>query len=394
MLALLALTLLATAFAADDYRILVSIKTCDTQFGGSKTPFEIGMTFPNMPAYTLQSTEFSHRALHSGQWYTVLTTVLAADFSTFTEVLNGFVTITAMDEDALCIEEARVNGVMVDIKPVYLDNPCTSPTYSGYICSKSVTGLVALNPPTHPVDFTFQTCSVEGAGTTNVHTTVAFLTQKLKTTLDFTPSLVGGSNTMRMYLADAGEDEMQIQTNSADGWCIAAVTAGNTRISFASTWLDTACAYVDQFQCSDHITNVFTIPDVSIVSDACSEWLLGYSGESCTKTCSRIRKQCALFPIEMINTLEAMTATIESATSVVTLAPLGSFESFCNGGVNTWALATAPAVLDAPMFVAATGVTEMKHSCFYPNVMVGDCDTKFNVPMSQRLCACGTGSKC
>mmetsp|Transcript_26117 Transcript_26117/g.59091 ORF Transcript_26117/g.59091 Transcript_26117/m.59091 type:complete len:97 (-) Transcript_26117:191-481(-) len=96
----------------------------------------------------------------------------------------------------------------------------------------------------------------------------------------------------------------------------------------------------------------------------------------------------------MINTLEAMTATIESATSVVTLAPLGSFESFCNGGVNTWALATAPAVLDAPMFVAATGVTEMKHSCFYPNVMVGDCDTKFNVPMSQRLCACGTGSKC
>ncbi|KAJ1391973.1 hypothetical protein B484DRAFT_408597 [Ochromonadaceae sp. CCMP2298] len=69
-----------------------------------------------------------------------------------------------------------------------------------------------------------------------------------------------------------------------------------------------------------------------------------------------------------------MTATIESATSVVTLAPLGSFESFCNGGVNTWALATAPAVLDAPI------------------VMVGDCGTKFNVPMSRRLCACETGS--
>jgi hypothetical protein len=216
-LVLLALALLATTFATDDYKILVSIKTCDTQFGGSKTPFEIGMTFPNLPAYTLQSTEFSHRALHIGQWNTVLTTELAADFSTFTEVLNGIVMITAMDEDTLCIEEVRVNGVMVDIKPVYLDNPCTSLTYSGYICSQSISGAVALNPPTHPVEFTFKTCSVEGAGTTNVHTTGSFLSQKLKTTLDFTPNLVGGSHTMRMYLADVGEEEMQIQTNSNDG---------------------------------------------------------------------------------------------------------------------------------------------------------------------------------
>lgn len=128
-------------------------------------------------------------------------------------------------------------------------------------------------------------------------------------------------------------------------------------------------------------------------SNGCIEWFLGYSGESCSETCTRESKTCVAEKINELITMDAFSAMVPLATQ---LGPqderLPSVEKFCNGGINTWPFATAPAVTSYHFHEKDEETSGRKvsvhYNCFFPSRVVGDCDTKFLLPAAQRFCAC------
>jgi hypothetical protein len=130
---------------------------------------------------------------------------------------------------------------------------------------------------------------------------------------------------------------------------------------------------------------------------ACFEWVLGYSSESCTESCAKISKTCTLSALQAVTTAGAFEAAITGAKQLGKTETVSDSNSFCTGGVNSWAFATAPAAMQYPLYVkeedSAAGHYVMMNSCYYPeNGVTGDCDTQYSVPPVQRFCPCDSAT--
>lgn len=129
-----------------------------------------------------------------------------------------------------------------------------------------------------------------------------------------------------------------------------------------------------------------------------TQWVVGYSAESCTTTCQKASpaKTCSLTALQAITTREAFDAAVTGATQLGKAELAGTSTDYCTAGVNSWPFATAPAIMQYPLYVKGTDVDAHEHgeyilqnSCFFPTTGVeGGCDATFNVPAVQRLCPC------
>mmetsp|Transcript_72801 Transcript_72801/g.152062 ORF Transcript_72801/g.152062 Transcript_72801/m.152062 type:complete len:195 (+) Transcript_72801:1-585(+) len=189
---------------------------------------------------------------------------------------------------------------------------------------------------------------------------------------------------------------MEITSVSNDGWCVTSLSIDGKLIADEDVWLDNPCVSNSEHVCATTVTYSFALPFTipGTGSSLCQDWILGYSGESCTETCSRRVKSCVMYDIEELNNLAAFEAMMANATDVEG-APLGTMAEFCDAGVNVWPFATAPSAMRTPthqLGEIVDGVQEsttvLKYSCYYPAITIGDCDTKFVLPQSQRFCSC------
>jgi hypothetical protein len=126
---------------------------------------------------------------------------------------------------------------------------------------------------------------------------------------------------------------------------------------------------------------------------AAAQWVVGYSAESCTTTCSKISKTCSLPALQAVTTSSAFAQAVSGATQLGKSDLVTSSSEFCTGGINSWAFATAPASMQYPLYVkdpdSDVGTYQMTNSCYFPEGGVtGDCDTVYSVPPAQRFCPC------
>lgn len=125
----------------------------------------------------------------------------------------------------------------------------------------------------------------------------------------------------------------------------------------------------------------------------CIEWLLGYSGESCTETCSRESKVCSHEEVSEIIDPASFRLMVPLTHRVGHDISLPTATELCSGGVNTWPFATVPAVSSYQIHEKHEGDPSEKkisvhYNCFYPKKVVGDCDTALTLPPAQRFCSC------
>lgn len=143
---------------------------------------------------------------------------------------------------------------------------------------------------------------------------------------------------------------------------------------------------------------VFCLIAVQVAATSpCLEWVLGYSSESCSETCSKASKTCSLSDLQAVTSLSAFEAAVASSRQLGKTEVPGSVSAFCTGGVNAWTFATAPAAMQYPLYLkdsdSDTGHYEMTNSCYFPEGgLQGDCDTVFNVPPAQRFCPCDSAT--
>lgn len=132
----------------------------------------------------------------------------------------------------------------------------------------------------------------------------------------------------------------------------------------------------------------------TLASAVSADWIIGYSGDSCDSTCGKVSKTCDLAALQAVTTSAAFDNVISAAYQLGKDTVPGSTASFCNGGINTWPFATAPGVMQYPLYTKSPsdpdhGEYVLTNSCFFPaNGLQGDCSTQFTVPPSQRICAC------
>ena len=135
-----------------------------------------------------------------------------------------------------------------------------------------------------------------------------------------------------------------------------------------------------------------SVATANVNSNSCIEWYLGYSGESCTETCFKESTVCDQNHLEGIINIESFGNMVPLATQLGTEVRLPPMTEFCNGGVNTWPFATAPAVtayhIHEKNELDSTRMSTLHYNCYFPSKMIADCDTKFQVPAAQRFCAC------
>lgn len=126
---------------------------------------------------------------------------------------------------------------------------------------------------------------------------------------------------------------------------------------------------------------------------AAVQWVVGFSAESCTTTCQKVSKTCSLSDLQGVTTSSAFATALTGATQLGKTETVTDVNSFCTGGVNSWAFATAPAAMQYPLYVkeenSDVGTYVMTNSCYYPEGGVqGGCDAAFTVPPAQRFCPC------
>ena len=142
------------------------------------------------------------------------------------------------------------------------------------------------------------------------------------------------------------------------------------------------------------IMNKIIVVLCAMVCAVSAEWIVGYSGESCDATCAKVSKTCTLSALQAVTTSTAFDAVVASASQLGKNVGTVSTAAFCTGGVNTWAFATAPGVMQYPLYTKSEtnpdqGEYVLTNSCYFPHGGVqGDCSTQYTVPPSQRFCPC------
>ena len=141
--------------------------------------------------------------------------------------------------------------------------------------------------------------------------------------------------------------------------------------------------------CEDALTAFPSRRFCPCVRDTCDgAWHLGYTGESCTATCSQTGGVCQNSATAAITTSAAFDAMVSTATSLETGAAVGSASTFCTA-INAPAFGTAPAAVTISMPLGAS-----RNYCAHPTAASeSTCDTEFTYPPAQRFCYCQVGGR-
>eukprot|EP00428_Durinskia_dybowskii_P087429 CAMPEP_0170437576 /NCGR_PEP_ID=MMETSP0117_2-20130122/44758_1 /TAXON_ID=400756 /ORGANISM="Durinskia baltica, Strain CSIRO CS-38" /LENGTH=511 /DNA_ID=CAMNT_0010697707 /DNA_START=87 /DNA_END=1618 /DNA_ORIENTATION=- len=131
----------------------------------------------------------------------------------------------------------------------------------------------------------------------------------------------------------------------------------------------------------------------------CWEWVVGYSRESCTQTCGHVSRTCAGDHLQDVLTQATFEQMVGASYLLGSSIPPTSAALFCDGGINLWPFATAPAAFAYQTWVpssqnSSTGQFHISHYCYYPPsvaALEGDCDTEYELPPAQRFCSCWLG---
>lgn len=128
---------------------------------------------------------------------------------------------------------------------------------------------------------------------------------------------------------------------------------------------------------------------VSVSASSCLEWVLGYSGESCSATCAKISKTCSLTLLQSVTTSSSFNDVVSASHIIGKTESLGSSAQFCLGGINSMPFATSPAAIQ---YVPGPDLAP-QYLCFYPeNGVTGNCDTEYSLPPVQRFCPCDSAT--
>eukprot|EP00598_Pedospumella_elongata_P002837 CAMPEP_0184977078 /NCGR_PEP_ID=MMETSP1098-20130426/7839_1 /TAXON_ID=89044 /ORGANISM="Spumella elongata, Strain CCAP 955/1" /LENGTH=2266 /DNA_ID=CAMNT_0027500023 /DNA_START=378 /DNA_END=7178 /DNA_ORIENTATION=+ len=121
----------------------------------------------------------------------------------------------------------------------------------------------------------------------------------------------------------------------------------------------------------------------------CSKWFLGYSSESCSQTCGRVNGTCVFNHLRKVVTQAEFYKVVASATRIGS-GPTGPATTFCNVGINLYNFAPVPAAFTFQTYNEGGELMQQTY-CNYPTsvaALVGDCDSVFAYPPSQRFCSC------
>jgi len=137
--------------------------------------------------------------------------------------------------------------------------------------------------------------------------------------------------------------------------------------------------------------------DDSLPPTSCLEWVLGYTDESCSLTCSRVSRQCDAVYLSLINDQAAFEeAVLGMHTLRGQYAPGTTAAEVCNKGINFEFFAPAPALVSYKIY-GVNGYETQTYCTFptSPSNLELDCDAKYTDPHpTQRLCPCTTGDNC
>lgn len=141
--------------------------------------------------------------------------------------------------------------------------------------------------------------------------------------------------------------------------------------------------------CEDALTAFPSRRFCPCVRDTCDgAWHLGYTGESCTATCSQAGGVCQNSATAAITTNAAFDAMVSTATSLETGTAVGSASAFCTA-TNAPSFGTAPAAVTISMPLGAS-----RNYCAHPTAASeSTCDTDFTYPPAQRFCYCQVGGR-
>jgi hypothetical protein len=177
--------------------------------------------------------------------------------------------------------------------------------------------------PQFPIQFT--TCDLDNAESGGQF--YAKFADNTTTTLAFVPT-EGGVNSQTLFMQDAQYAQSQNVTlcaQSSDAWCLESVAMTGVDLGIATHWLDNPCtssAYANGGTCATCLAVSFvatTQPTphptagptqygdeaLTGTSTDCVEWVLGYSGDSCSLTCSRVSLECDVLHLLAITTRQA-----------------------------------------------------------------------------------------
>lgn len=126
---------------------------------------------------------------------------------------------------------------------------------------------------------------------------------------------------------------------------------------------------------------------------SCYKWVLGYSTESCSLTCTRVGGSCQAQYFGDIITQNAFYTMVSSAVALGQYAAPGSATLFCDMGINVYTFASAPAAFTYQVYTTA-GLSYQTF-CNYPvslALLSTTCDAQYSYPPSRRFCPCAMSS--
>jgi hypothetical protein len=132
--------------------------------------------------------------------------------------------------------------------------------------------------------------------------------------------------------------------------------------------------------------------DTTSSGNKCVEWVLGYSRESCSLTCSRVSRTCKQDNFNQIVTQQDFYDMVVSSLQLSTGTDTGTAPVFCSQGINVYNFAPSPAAFTY-VVCNENGKHEQTY-CNYPTSLAnldGDCDAQYIYPPAQRFCPCTVG---
>jgi hypothetical protein len=106
------------------------------------------------------------------------------------------------------------------------------------------------------------------------------------------------------------------------------------------------------------------------ISSSCVEWVLGYSGDSCDLTCSRVSRECDVWHLLAITTRQAFDDMVDLTHYMHDQFTTLTTQELCVEQVNTISFAAAPGIFSYYMYNKALysgqGFQEKRY-CTYPS---------------------------
>jgi hypothetical protein len=120
------------------------------------------------------------------------------------------------------------------------------------------------------------------------------------------------------------------------------------------------------------------------------KWASGFSGDSCSETCSRLNGTCSVENFKSINSSESFKRMVELSYYLSNEVYPGTMSGLCNYGVNIFTINGAPAYFTSIVFVMSGEL--FLTSCGYlkptTDIALDYCEINIEFPPTSRFCPC------